>query len=79
MFCGRMLSSRDSERSFSVRSSSKCFCSRSRSHLMNLYNRLRGHTKDKPKRKWDQFAIFRVCRVHYLKVCHSRSTPLSPR
>jgi hypothetical protein len=30
---------------------------------MNLYNRLRGHTKDKQKRKWDQFAIFRVCRV----------------
>jgi hypothetical protein len=33
----------------------------------NLYNRLRWHTKDKHKGKWDQFAIFRVRRVHYLK------------
>ncbi len=33
----------------------------------NLYNRLRSHTKDKHKGRWDQFAIFRVRRVHYLK------------
>ena len=33
----------------------------------NLYGRLRWHTKDKHKGKWDQFAIFRVRRVHYLK------------
>jgi hypothetical protein len=33
----------------------------------NLYSRLRWHTKDKHKGKWDQFAIFRVRRVHYLK------------
>jgi len=33
----------------------------------NLYNRLRWHTKNKHKNKWDQFAIFRVRRVHYLK------------
>ena len=33
----------------------------------NLYNRLRWHTKNKHKGKWDQFAIFRVRRVHYLK------------
>jgi hypothetical protein len=33
----------------------------------NLYGRLRWHTKDKHKRKWDRFAIFRVGRVRYLK------------
>ena len=33
----------------------------------NLYGRLRWHTRDKHKNKWDQFAIFRVRRVHYLK------------
>lgn len=33
----------------------------------NLYNRLRWHTKDRHKNKWDQFAIFRVSRVSYLK------------
>jgi hypothetical protein len=33
----------------------------------NLYWRLKGHTKDKLKDKWDSFAIFRVGRVRYLK------------
>jgi predicted GIY-YIG superfamily endonuclease len=33
----------------------------------NLYGRLRGHTKNRHKGKWDQFAIFRVRRVRYLK------------
>jgi hypothetical protein len=33
----------------------------------NLYGRLRGHTKNKHRRKWDRFAIFRVGRVRYLK------------
>jgi len=33
----------------------------------NLYDRLRGHTKNKHRRKWDRFAIFRVSRVRYLK------------
>jgi predicted GIY-YIG superfamily endonuclease len=33
----------------------------------DLYNRLRWHTKDRHKGKWDRFAIFRVCRVRYLK------------
>jgi hypothetical protein len=33
----------------------------------NLYGRLRHHTKDKHKDKWDAFAIFRVNRVSYLK------------
>ena len=33
----------------------------------NLYGRLRHHTKDKHKNKWDAFAIFRVSRVSYLK------------
>lgn len=33
----------------------------------DLYNRLRWHTKDRHKGKWDRFAIFRVRRVRYLK------------
>jgi hypothetical protein len=33
----------------------------------NLYGRLRGHTKNRHKGKWDQFAIFRVNRVRFLK------------
>lgn len=33
----------------------------------NLYSRIRGHTKDKHKGKWDSFAIFRIGRVRYLK------------
>ena len=33
----------------------------------NLFNRLRWHTKNRHKGKWDQFAIFRVGRVRYLK------------
>jgi hypothetical protein len=33
----------------------------------NLYNRLRWHTKDRHKGKWDRFAIFRVRRVRHLK------------
>jgi hypothetical protein len=33
----------------------------------NLYWRLLGHTKDKLKGRWDNFAIFRVGRVRYLK------------
>ena len=33
----------------------------------NLYNRLRWHTRDRHKNRWDQFAIFRVNRVRYLK------------
>ena len=33
----------------------------------NLYWRLRWHTKNKHKNKWDRFAIFRVGRVRYLK------------
>jgi len=33
----------------------------------DLYNRLRWHTKDKHKNKWDRFAIFRVRRVRLLK------------
>lgn len=33
----------------------------------NLYDRLRAHTKNKHRRKWDRFAIFRVGRVRYLK------------
>ncbi len=33
----------------------------------NLYGRLRAHTKNKHKKKWDRFAIFRVGRVRYLK------------
>jgi hypothetical protein len=33
----------------------------------NLYNRLRWHTRDRHKNRWDQFAIFRVSRVRYLK------------
>ena len=33
----------------------------------NLYWRLKGHTKNRHKGKWDRFAIFRVDRVRYLK------------
>jgi hypothetical protein len=33
----------------------------------NLYDRLRWHTKNRHKGKWDRFAIFRVRRVRYLK------------
>ena len=33
----------------------------------NLYNRLRWHTRNRHKGKWDRFAIFRVGRVRYLK------------
>ena len=33
----------------------------------NLYSRIRGHTKDKHRGKWDSFAIFRIGRVRYLK------------
>jgi hypothetical protein len=33
----------------------------------NLYARIRGHTKNKHKHKWDSFAIFRINRVRYLK------------
>jgi GIY-YIG catalytic domain len=33
----------------------------------NLYNRLRWHTKNRHRGKWDRFAIFRVRRVRYLK------------
>jgi len=33
----------------------------------NLYWRIRGHTKNKHKGKWDSFAIFRITRVRYLK------------
>src|ERR1700688_1957934 len=33
----------------------------------DLYNRLRWHTRNKHKGRWDQFAIFRITRVGYLK------------
>jgi GIY-YIG catalytic domain len=33
----------------------------------DLYNRLRWHTKNKHRGRWDRFAIFRVRRVRYLK------------
>src|SRR5690242_3317527 len=33
----------------------------------DLYNRLRWHTKNRHKGKWDKFAIFRVRRVRHLK------------
>ncbi|MGA2566443.1 MAG: GIY-YIG nuclease family protein [Pseudolabrys sp.] len=33
----------------------------------NLYNRLRAHTKNRHRHRWDRFAIFRVTRVRYLK------------
>ena len=33
----------------------------------NLYGRLRFHTRNKHRKKWDRFAIFRVNRVRYLK------------
>lgn len=33
----------------------------------NLYWRIRIHTKNKHKGKWDSFAIFRINRVRYLK------------
>jgi hypothetical protein len=33
----------------------------------NLYWRLKGHTRNHHKGKWDSFAIFRVGRVRYLK------------
>ncbi len=33
----------------------------------DLYNRLRWHTKNRHKGKWNRFAIFRVRRVRYLK------------
>ena len=33
----------------------------------NLYWRIRGHTRNKHRGKWDSFAIFRINRVRYLK------------
>jgi hypothetical protein len=33
----------------------------------NLYGRIRGHTKNKHRGKWDSFSIFRIGRVRYLK------------
>ena len=33
----------------------------------NLYGRLQSHTKNRHKRRWNRFAIFRVGRVRYLK------------
>jgi GIY-YIG catalytic domain len=33
----------------------------------NLYWRIRSHTKNRHKGKWDSFAIFRINRVRYLK------------
>jgi hypothetical protein len=33
----------------------------------DLYGRLRWHTRNKHRGKWDRFAIFRVGRVRYLK------------
>lgn len=33
----------------------------------NLYSRLRGHTRNKHRGKWNAFAFFRVGRVSYLK------------
>lgn len=33
----------------------------------SLYGRLRGHTRNKHRGKWNKFAFFRVGRVHYLK------------
>jgi hypothetical protein len=33
----------------------------------NLFNRIRWHTKDRHKNKWDHFIIFRIQRVRYLR------------
>ena len=33
----------------------------------DLFWRLHSHTKDKHKKKWDRFAIYRIARVRYLK------------
>lgn len=33
----------------------------------DLYGRLRGHSKNRHRGKWDRFSIFRVGRVRYLK------------
>jgi hypothetical protein len=33
----------------------------------DLFWRLHSHTRDKHRRKWDRFAIFRIARVRYLK------------
>jgi hypothetical protein len=33
----------------------------------NLYWRIRGHTRNRHRGKWDSFAIFRIGRVRYLK------------
>ena len=33
----------------------------------NLYWRIRGHTKNRHRNKWDSFAIFRINKVRYLK------------
>jgi hypothetical protein len=33
----------------------------------DLFWRLHTHTKDKHRKKWDRFAIFRIARVRYLK------------
>lgn len=33
----------------------------------NLYWRIRGHTKNRHRGRWDSFAIFRINRVRYLK------------
>lgn len=34
---------------------------------INLLGRIKGHRKDRHKNKWDQFTIFRIHRVSYLK------------
>ena len=33
----------------------------------DLFWRLHSHTKDKHRKKWDRFAIYRIARVRYLK------------
>ena len=33
----------------------------------NLFNRIRWHTRDRHKNKWDHFIIFRIQRVRYLR------------
>lgn len=33
----------------------------------NLFNRIRWHTRDRHKSKWDHFIIFRIQRVRYLR------------
>ena len=34
----------------------------------NLFNRIRWHTRDRHKNKWDHFIIFRIQRVRYLGI-----------